>query len=41
MIRMKIQKLLWYLTIVGGFIKHYEYSMIPYILAENPEIKNI
>ena len=38
MIRMKIQKLLWYLTIVGGIIKHYEYSMIPYILAENPEI---
>ena len=38
MIRMKMQKLLWYLTIVGGFIKHYEYSMIPYILAENPEI---
>ena len=29
---------LWNLTIVGGFIKNYEYSMIPYILAENPEI---
>ncbi|MCI8383968.1 MAG: DUF975 family protein [Clostridia bacterium] len=30
---------LWYLTIVGGVIKTYEYRMIPYILAENPKIK--
>jgi hypothetical protein len=30
---------LWSLTIVGYFIKYYEYSMIPYILAENPNIK--
>ena len=30
---------LWSLTIVGYFIKYYEYSMIPYILAENPKIK--
>ena len=30
---------LWYLTIIGGFIKTYEYRMIPYILAENPTIK--
>lgn len=29
---------LWNLTIVGGVIKYYEYSMIPYILAENPQI---
>lgn len=29
---------LWYLTIVGGIIKTYEYRMIPYILAENPKI---
>lgn len=29
---------LWDLTIIGGFIKYYEYSMIPYILAENPTI---
>ena len=28
----------WNLTIVGGIIKHYEYSMIPFILAENPRI---
>ena len=30
---------LWYLTIIGGFIKTYEYRMIPYILAENPKIQ--
>lgn len=30
---------LWTLTIVGGIIKYYEYSMIPYILAENPKLK--
>ena len=30
---------LWSLTIIGGFIKVYEYKMIPYILAENPSIK--
>ncbi len=30
---------LWNFTIVGGIIKSYEYSMIPYILAENPDIK--
>lgn len=34
-----IYQLFWYLTIVGGFIKHYEYYMIPYVLAENPNIK--
>ncbi len=33
-----IYTFLWSLTIVGGFIKYYEYKMIPYILAENPEI---
>lgn len=30
-------QMLWNLTVVGGFIKHYEYMMIPYILAENPK----
>lgn len=29
---------LWYLTIIGGIIKTYEYKMIPFILAENPKI---
>ena len=30
--------LLWYLTIIGGIIKTYEYRMIPYLLAENPDM---
>ncbi|MCI8760884.1 MAG: DUF975 family protein [Clostridia bacterium] len=34
-----IYNALWYLTIVGGVIKTYEYRMIPYILAENPKIE--
>ncbi|MBR3898626.1 MAG: DUF975 family protein [Bacilli bacterium] len=29
---------LWDLTIIGGIIKNYEYSMIPYLIAENPNI---
>lgn len=29
---------MWNFTIAGGIIKHYEYSLIPYILAENPRI---
>ena len=29
---------LWSLTIVMGFVKHYEYYLIPYIVAENPNI---
>ncbi|MEE0865274.1 MAG: DUF975 family protein [Clostridia bacterium] len=30
---------LWFLTIIGGFIKIYEYAMIPYILGDNPKMK--
>lgn len=33
-----IYNMLWYLTIVLGVIKTYEYRMIPYILADNPKI---
>ena len=33
-----IYQLLWDLTIVGGIIKKYEYYMVPYIVAENPDI---
>lgn len=29
---------LWYLTIVGGMIKKYSYFLVPYIVAENPNI---
>ena len=28
----------WSLTIVGGFIKRYSYFLVPYIVAENPDI---
>lgn len=34
-----IFQLLWNFTIIGGFVKRYEYAMIPYILAENPDIE--
>lgn len=33
-----VYQILWDLTIVGGFVKYYEYAMIPYLLAENPSI---
>ncbi len=33
-----IYNILWFLTIIGGIIKAYEYRMIPYILADNPKI---
>ena len=30
---------LWSFTIIGGIIKSYSYRMVPYILAENPNLK--
>lgn len=39
MLLKNIYNALWYLTIIGGIIKTYEYRMIPYILAENPKIE--
>lgn len=30
--------ILWAFTIVGGVIRYYQYSMVPYILAENPSV---
>ena len=30
---------LWSVTIIGGFIKMYSYFAVPYIVAENPDIK--
>ena len=30
---------LWYLTVIGGFIKSYSYFAVPYIIAENPTVK--
>ncbi len=29
---------LWSLTIIGGVIKYYSYYLVPYILAENPDL---
>ena len=31
-------EILWALTIVGIFVKYYSYYLVPYILAENPDI---
>lgn len=33
-----LYNILWGFTIIGAFIKYYEYLMIPYVLAENPNI---
>lgn len=33
-----VYQLLWDLTIVGGIVKRYSYYMVPYIVAENPDI---
>ena len=38
MLLKNIYNFLWFFTIIGGFIKAYEYRMIPYILAENPKM---
>ena len=35
-----IYLILWIFTIIGIFIKYYEYRMIPYILADNPDMKS-
>jgi len=39
MLLRSVYQTLWNMTILGGVYKHYEYLMIPYILAENPNIK--
>lgn len=31
-------QLFWNFTVIGGIVKHYEYSLIPFILAENPKV---
>ncbi len=35
-----IKLMLWYLTIIGGFIKKYSYMLVPFIVSENPDIKS-
>ena len=39
MVLVSVYKLLWWLTIVGGVIKHYSCLLVPYIIAENPDIR--
>ena len=34
-----VYEALWSLTIVGGWIKHYSYFLVPFIVAENPSIR--
>ena len=36
MVLYRLTLILWSFTIVGGVYKFYQYSMVPYILAENP-----
>ncbi|MCR5431809.1 MAG: hypothetical protein K6E95_04560 [Lachnospiraceae bacterium] len=38
MLRLEFTLLLWAFTIVGGLYKRYQYSMIPFLLAEDPSI---
>ena len=38
MLRKYLYQWLWSLTIIGGWIKGYSYMMVPYLLAENPEL---
>lgn len=38
MFRTWAYKILWSLTVVGGFVKWYSYYLVPFILAENPDI---
>jgi len=39
MAKYKLFLVLWSLTIVGGFYKFYQYRFVPFILAENPNLK--
>ena len=38
MLEKSVRLLLWDITIIGGMIKRYSYRMVPYIVAENPDI---
>ncbi|MCI8465933.1 MAG: DUF975 family protein [Lachnospiraceae bacterium] len=39
MLRKFLYQWLWSLTIIGGWIKGYSYLMVPYLAAENPNLK--
>ena len=34
-----IYETLWYLTLVGGLVKRYSYFLVPFIVAENPDVR--
>ena len=38
MARVVLYEFLWGFTIIGGIIKRYSYFLVPYIIAENPDI---
>ncbi|MCP1102716.1 putative membrane protein [Aequitasia blattaphilus] len=38
MLRHTVYLMLWMFTVIGGVIKFYSYYMVPFILAENPDI---
>jgi len=38
MLRREVALVLWLFTVFGWFYKYYQYSMIPYLLAEDPSI---
>ncbi|MCQ2514948.1 MAG: DUF975 family protein, partial [Ruminococcus sp.] len=38
MLKLCLYQLFWEFTIVGGIIKYFSYFMVPYILAENPDL---
>lgn len=38
MLAASVYRLLWDLTVIGGVIKRYSYYMVPFIVAENPDI---
>ena len=38
MFLLSVYQTLWNITIIGGMIKHYSYLMVPFIVAENPDI---
>lgn len=39
LLRTTVYQMLWSFTIIGFFIKKYAYYMVPFIVAENPDIK--
>ena len=39
MFKYELITFLWGLTVVGGIYKNYQYRFVPYILAENPQLK--